>query len=87
VDSRIKFEWRWSAPVRGMSAKDLAVTWDGFIRTPRKDKYGFFLVFERGARWTIDGVEVSDFPKGNSDKFAQVILDLEAGVHAIKVEY
>ncbi len=87
VDRRINFEWRWSPPFRDMNRNAFAVQWDGFFKIPEAGKYGFYLVFEQGTRLSIDGLVVLDFPNGKKDKLAQVILNLNAGIHEIKAEY
>lgn len=87
IESRIKHEWRWSAPLPRLTAERFSVRWEGFVEVEEAGPIEFFLVFEQAARLWVDGVLFIDHSRGKRDKLARETLVLAAGLHDIRVEY
>lgn len=88
VDPAIDFDWGHGSPMAGaMSPDDIRVEWRGTIEAPRGGEYRFVLGSDDGAVLSIDRQTVVAIPGSHPYAEAEGRIGLEAGKHAIAVDY
>lgn len=87
VDREVRFEWRWSAPVRGIPADDFSARWEGLIDLPSSGTWVFYTVVNDGVRLWVDGLPIIDNWKRNEGALDRKSLNLRKGLHTLRIEY
>ena len=87
IDREIKFQWRWNRPHRSVPADDFSARWEGYVDIPSRGTWSFFTVANDGVRLWVDGVRIIDNWKRNEGALDRENLELEKGLHPIRLEY
>ncbi len=85
-DANIQFEWGQRSPDPRLPADRFSVRWTRAIRF-EQGRYRFTTVTDDGVRLYIDGRLVIDQWRDMAPTTHTAVLDLAAGVHAIRLEY
>jgi hypothetical protein len=88
VDTTINFDWGTGTPVRGVSANDFSVRWQGKIQPRTTGEYTFYVNSDNGRRLWINDLPVIDKWIDDYDIEYSGTLFLEAGqLYNIKLDY
>ena len=85
-DGEINFAWGSAAPLPGVPDDHYSVRWTT-RRALEAGEYRFYARADDGVRVYVDNALVIDHWQGPVDELAQGTVRLEAGVHALRVEY
>jgi hypothetical protein len=86
-DSAIAFDWGNESPGQGLPLDNFSVRWDGHVNVAEPGKYTFFLTSDDGSRLFVDDNLAVDNWGNHSELTLAGTVQLEAGVHAVRVEY
>lgn len=86
VDPKIDYNWDWDPPFQGMS-QDFSVRWTGQVEVPESGNVDFFIYSDDGARLYIDNNLVIDNWNDQRADWSTGNINLDAGLHDIKLEY
>jgi len=85
VDSQIKFDWGYEAPVSGVPADGFSASFSGWLEVPESGFYKLILKHDESSRLTLDGELVLDgWNKGGR---TEATLELAQGPHPFMLEY
>jgi regulator of sirC expression with transglutaminase-like and TPR domain len=89
VDREIDFDWKRSAPDRGVPADRFSTRAEGWFRAVKDGKYTFFVVSNDGARLALDErVWLENWADvGYENWYGTVDVPLVAGWHRIRLEH
>jgi hypothetical protein len=87
VDPRIRFEWRWDAPHPRIPADRFSARWEAWVDLPSDGPWTFLTVANDGVRVWVDGLMIIDNWKRNEGALDQETLELQRGLHRVRVEY
>jgi hypothetical protein len=87
TDTQIAFDWAGDAPP-GLEQNDhFSVRWAGQLSVPATGRYDFLLSSDDGSRLFIDDKLVIDSWAIHTWETKEASTELEAGLHALRVEY
>jgi hypothetical protein len=86
-DATISFNWGSEAPGEGLPMDDFSVRWDGRLNVAASGKYTFFLTSDDGSRLFVDRALAIDNWGNHSETTKVGTVELEPGVHDIRVEF
>jgi hypothetical protein len=69
------------------SADNFGLQFVGYVEVPTNGVYTFFLESDDGSVLYVDGVEVIDNDGEHGARMRSINLALEAGYHALRVDY
>ena len=85
-DGAIDFDWASGAPLEGVPADHFSVRWTT-RRALEAGEYHFYARADDGVRVYVDNALVIDHWQGPVDETARGTVRLEAGIHALRVDY
>jgi hypothetical protein len=95
TESAINHDWSWNSPINGLSSDHFSVRWTGTF-TFEAAKYRFNATTDDGIRFFIDGNPILFTTTGKNSVSAwkdqpattyNVLVNMTAGTHTIKVEF
>jgi hypothetical protein len=86
-DGNIKFDWHEGGPTLDLPTDDFSIRWDTCMTIEEAVDYTFQLVSDDGSRLYVDGQLVVDNWGSHAERSRGGKIDLEPGVHHIRIEY
>lgn len=87
VDRDVSFRWGWNSPDPTIPNDHFSVRWDGWFQVERRDDYTIFVTCSDGIRIWVDGRRILNAWTRANDAFTKATIDLEPGLHDLRIEY
>lgn len=86
-DNDINFNWKREPPDERISADLFSMRWDTCLVIAEDTKFHFLLTSDDGSKLYVDGEPLIDMWKSKGRKSKDAPIDLEAGVHHLRLDY
>lgn len=86
-DSDIDFSWGHQPPLERISADLFSMRWDTCLVLPEDATFRFWLTSDDGSRLFVDGTPIIDLWEARGRAQKDATMDLEAGVHHLRLDY
>jgi hypothetical protein len=86
-DRDVDFDWREGRPMTRIREDSFSVRWDSCLQMERATTAAFQLISNNGSRLYVDGLLTVDNWDNNFTRTRGAEIDLEPGVHHLRVEY
>lgn len=88
TDAQVSFAWRGGSPSTRIAPDTFAARWRGYVETPTRGTYTFYVAASDGARMWIGGRQVLNrWTRSAAAQETAVVLTLPVGRHRIQLDY
>jgi outer membrane protein OmpA-like peptidoglycan-associated protein len=88
VDAVVDFSYHRTPPAEGMPTEQYSVRWTGWLRPPTSGPYILYITVDDGARFWLNGDQLLNEWRGQSQTTYKINLDLRANqAYALRLDY